>query len=228
LSHRQKPLNDERSLRFQIEPPGGGEFILGANTGGIALSPDGKTAVYFVSAHKGLWVRLLDGTTARLIPGTEEAAHPFWSPDNKSIAFFTATQLKRVDLVGGTPLTICDVVRGRGGAWSSDGQILFGTLVGGLFKVPASGGTPSALTTLDAARGEISHRWPQVLPGGGFLYWAQSAKSENSGIYAASLTKPTERVRLLVTDDNALYAAGRDAAGYLLWLGGRDVGGPGV
>jgi hypothetical protein len=91
-------------------------------------------------------------------------------------------------------------------------------LVAGLFKVPASGGTPSVLTTLDAARGEIAHRWPQVLPGGGFLYWAQSGKSENSGIYAARLTKPAERVRLLISDDNALYAPGGDEAAYLLWL----------
>ena len=93
----------------------------------------------------------------------------------------------------------------------------------GLFQVPASGGTPSPLTTLDASRGEALHRWPQVLPGGRFLYLVQGEKPENTGIYAASLAKPGERMRLLTTDTNALYAPGGDGKGYLLWLRGGTL-----
>lgn len=220
-----QPPADERILRFQVEPPEVGRFVFGASTGGSALSPDGRTAAYVASNNgkTGLWVRPLDSTRARLLPGTEGASYPFWLPDNKSIAFFTTSNLERVELAGGSPLVICEVAVARGGAWSSQGHILFATATTALFQVPASGGTPSALTTLDSTHGEASHRWPQILPGGRFLYWVQSDKPETTGVYAASLSKPADRVRLMTSDTNALYAPGKDAKNYLLWLRGGTL-----
>jgi eukaryotic-like serine/threonine-protein kinase len=223
ISHLGQPPADDRVFRLQITPPEGGRFVFSANgVGGIALSADGRTAAYVASGQRktGLWIHPLDGTTARLIAGTEGAAYPFWSPDNKSVAFFTRRKLQRVDLAGGPPVAICDVTDGRGGTWSSDGQILFGTIGSGLFRVPASGGTSSPLTTLDASTSERAHRWPQVFSGGHFLYWVQG---EKAGIYAASLAKPRERTRLLITDDNALYSPGGDGKGYLLWARGGTL-----
>src|SRR5262249_36643847 len=82
---------------------------------------------------------------------------------------------------------------------------------------------PSAVTTLDASLGEASHRWPQVLPGGRFLYWVQAPKPESRGVYAAPFAKPAERVKLLTTDSNAVYAPGPDGKGYLLWLRGEAL-----
>jgi hypothetical protein len=35
------------------------------------------------------------------------ARYPFWSPDSKSVGFFAANIMKRVDLAGGSPQTIC-------------------------------------------------------------------------------------------------------------------------
>jgi hypothetical protein len=49
------------------------------------------------------------------------------------------------------------------------------------------------------------------------LYWVQG-KAEIQGVYAASLAKPAEAVRLVPADANALYAPGGDGRGYLLWL----------
>ncbi|MBZ5625143.1 MAG: serine/threonine-protein kinase, partial [Acidobacteriia bacterium] len=102
VSHFRQPLADDRVFRFQIDPPEGGQFTFGVVTGGIALSPDGRTVAYIAegSGKTGLWVRSLDSTTARMIAGTEGGGFPFWSPDGKSLGFFTATQLKRVDLAG--------------------------------------------------------------------------------------------------------------------------------
>ena len=222
LAHFRRPVAEERVFRLQIEPPQGGRFVNLA--GGLAISPDGKTAAYVASANgkTGLWVRPLDGSAARLLSGTDGAAQPFWSPDGKSTAFQAGGKLQRVDLAGGRPVAICDGFI-RGGSWGSAGYILFGTSASGLFRVSASGGMPSPVTTLDAARGEYTHRWPQVLPGGSFLYSIQATKAENNGIYAASLAKPATRVKLLTADSNAVYAPGPDGKGYLLWLRGGKL-----
>ncbi len=187
--------------------------------GGSALSPDGRTTAFVATANgvTALWLRPLDGTVARLIPGTEGAAYPFWSPDSKSIAFFSPGKLQRVDLAGGTPLVICDANRGWGGAWTSDGQIIFGALGFSLRRVSVSGGTPSPFTTLDGSRNEAMHLWPQMLPKARFLFFAVGDKPENIGVYAASLARPNERVHLLTTDAKALYASGGDGRDYLVW-----------
>jgi Tol biopolymer transport system component len=212
------------AFHLQIAPPEGGQFAYGNNSGGIALSPDGRTAAYvaYANGKTALWVRPLDAPLARPLAGTEGAYFPFWSPDSKSVGFFAAGRVQRVDLAGGAPLTICDVPggSGRGGTWTSDGRIVMGAFAAGLFQVPASGGTPSPLTKLDPSRGEGSHRWPQLLPGGRFLYWARAGKPEDTGIYAASFAKPGERVLLVNTDTAAFYAPGGDGKNYLLWMRG--------
>jgi Tol biopolymer transport system component/predicted Ser/Thr protein kinase len=227
VAHFRQPPVDERAFRLQIDPPEGGQFVYGNSSGGIALSPDGRTAAYVASANgkTALWVRPLDAPSSRPLAGTEGAYYPFWSPDSKSIGFFAASKLQRVDLAGGAPLTICDVPSGsgRGAAWTSDGRIVLGSLPGGLFQVPASGGTPSALTKIDASHGEGSHRWPQVLPGGRFLYWVRAGRPEDTAVYAASFAKPGERVKLVNTDAAAFYAPGGDGKNYLLWMRGATL-----
>jgi Tol biopolymer transport system component len=219
----QRAARAQGALRLEINPPEGGRFVFGGNVGGIALSPDGKVAAFVatVGGKTALWVRPLDGTTARLLPGTEGAEYPFWSPDSKTIGFFAGGKLQRVELAGGTPLAICDVSGlSLGGSWSEDGYIIANILSAGLIRVPATGGAPSPLTALDASRNEGAHRWPQALPGGRFLHEIQSGKAEVSGIYARSLVKPAERVQLAATSGGAVYAPGGDGKNYLLWLRG--------
>jgi Tol biopolymer transport system component/predicted Ser/Thr protein kinase len=223
VSHFLQAPAEERVLRLEMNPPEGMHFGWGTNATGISLSPDGKAAAYVAtgSGKSAIWVQALDGTTPRLLAGTEDAGLPFWSPDNKTIAFFARGKLQRMDLVGGESQTICDVGSARGGAWGNNGVILYGGWNSGIFQVAASGGTSSPLTHLDASRGELFHYWPQILPGGRFLYLVRSNKPENSGVFAASLARPTERVQLLATNTNALYAPGIGASrnkGYLLWL----------
>ncbi len=227
-SFRQPPAQ-ERVFRFEIDPPEGGHFARGTIETGIAMSPDGKTAVFVAAAngHAGLWLRPLDGTTPKLLPGTEGAGHPFWSPDSASIAFFVNGKLQRIDPAGGTPQPICEIDSARGGSWGENGQILFGQSGAGIFQVSASGGQPAPLTTTAQARGEMFHYWPQTLPGGHFLYFARSTKSEYTGVYAASLANPREPVQLLRTDANAWYVPTDGTVdhhkGYLLWLRGATL-----
>jgi len=195
MAHSRQRAAADRVFRLDISPPKGGRFVISANSaGGSALSPDGRIAAFVavVNGKTGLWLRSLDDRTAHLLPGTEGAADPFWSPDSKSIVFWAAGKLLRTDLAAGPPVTICNARSTRGAAWSADGQIVFGSLAGGLFQVPASAGTPSQLTHLDVSRGEVSHRFPQILPGGRFLYWALADKPESEGVYVATFAKPDE------------------------------------
>jgi eukaryotic-like serine/threonine-protein kinase len=214
-----QPQPEQGVVRVQINPPEGGQFAFGSSVGGVALSPDGRTAAFIATANgvTALWLRPLEGTAARMIPGTEEASYPFWSPDSQSIAFLTPGKLQRVDIADGTPRPICDAPRVWGGAWTSDGQIIAGVFGSSLFRVSASGGALSPLTTLDPSRGEGLHLWPQALPKGRFLFWVSSDKPENTGVYAASLEKPNERVHVLTTDAKALYVPGGDGGDYLVW-----------
>jgi Tol biopolymer transport system component len=145
------------------------------------LSPDGRTIAFIARRPAGgrwqLYVRRLDELKATGLPGTEGAYAPFFSPDGRSIGFFAGGQLSKVTLGGGAVTTICAAEEGRGGAWASDGTIVFTPRPEGpLFRVSADGGVPAPVTTLDA--GETTHRWPQVLPGGTHvLFTAHDDKS---------------------------------------------------
>src|SRR5439155_9538700 len=104
-------------------------------------SPDGRHVVFMATADDGksqLWLRPLDSLTARPLAGTENATYPFWSPDNKSIGFFAAGKLQKMDVAGGPVTTLADASEARGGTWSRDGVIVF-TLTpdSGLQQVPA-------------------------------------------------------------------------------------------
>ena len=230
---RHLPEN-QQVIRFQIQPPGQGRFVLaGAFGGGLAISPDGQTAAFIALANIGgsigIWVRSLDATEAHLLPGTENATVPFWSPDSKLIGFSAFGKLRAFDLAHGTVSNICDIPGTfTGGAWSDDGRIVFGVreYVGGLFQVAASGGTPSQFTKLDRADGEVTHSWPQILAGSRFLYSARSIDSENETVYAAPLREPERRVRLLSTVrglSGASYVRGEDGNDYLFWIRGTTL-----
>jgi eukaryotic-like serine/threonine-protein kinase len=220
---RQQPAIG-RTYQLALNPPEGERFVFGITEGGVALSPDGGTVTY-AATHQGknwLWIQPLDSLIPRLLPGTEGAAYPFWSPNGRSIGFFAGDKLLRIDLGGGAPSLICNTQQGRGGTWTGDDRILFGGSTG-LFQVPSPGGNPIQFTKADSSRGEINHRWPQSLPDGHFLYWAAGDKPENSGVYAASLSAPEKRTRLLTTNGNAVYAAGSDGRKYLAWLRGETL-----
>ncbi len=156
----------------------------------FALSPDGRSLVFVASGDgpQRLWLRPLDQTEARPLPGTEGGTYPFWSPDSRSIGFFAAGTLRRLDVAGGVPQVL---YAGGGttqsGSWSADGTILFARqLTDPLRRVEAAGGESMAVTELDPSR-QSSHRHPQFLPGGRqFLFYALGAP-ETAGIYLGSL-----------------------------------------
>ena len=165
------------AVRFLVAPPPGGAFYQSAENTGLAISPDGSRVAFSARDASGtlrVWLRPVAALEATAVAGTDDATSLFWSPDGRSLAFFTGTKLRRLDLPGGTPVSICDVREGIGlsGTWGVDGQILFASIEGeAIFTVPASGGTPSAMLKPDPARGETRLNWPSFLPDGRrFLY----------------------------------------------------------
>jgi Tol biopolymer transport system component len=224
VSHVRNANADERVLRLQIDPPPGGRFVLGGpKYGGVAISPDGEMIAFSASVNgkSSLWVRRLDGSAARLLPDTENAGQPFWSPDSKSLGFVRmGNYLRRIDPDGGAPVTICNPVAVmHAPTWASDGSILFEALVSGgpgVYRAPASGGTPSLVMTPDPPR--FTFLWPQALPGGRFLYTNEGRQPETSGVYAAPVAEPAQRVKLLPNANQTLYVPGDDGKGWLLWI----------
>jgi Tol biopolymer transport system component len=184
----------------------------------FAVSPDGRRVVFGATSADGksqLWVRSLDALAAQPLAGTEGASNPFWSPDSRSIGFAADGKLKRIDVSGGTALTLADAPASQGGTWSRDGVVLFvPRSLTAVQRVPAAGGALSAAAKLDEANKEVGHRWPWFLPDGRhFLFAAvRTQNTDHATIHAGSLDSPERKV-LLEADSSAVYAGG-----YLLFL----------
>ena len=170
---RPAPRPTQAAGHFTIALPDSAPLVTleipGLNEGPIAVAPDGQLLVY-VAADGGstrLYARAMADLTPRALPGTEGARLPFFSPDGKWVGFFANGKLKKTPITGGTPAILADAPTGCGASWSPSGEIAFAPSdSSGVFLVSDGGGTPRALTTLDFAAGDNSHRWPQWLPGG--------------------------------------------------------------
>ena len=181
----------------------------------FAVSPDGAQFVFAApEANAGvprLYLRAMNTTEARPLPGTDGARYPFWSPDSRSIGFFADRKLFRVDISGGRPQVLAHAANAYGAAWGKDGTILFApTTVSPLFRVPASGGKLVAATELHSPR-QTNHRGPSFLPDGRrFLFYAVAAQvgdsggPDESGIYLGSLDGGAPK-RLVAADSAAVY-----------------------
>ncbi len=142
----------------------------------LAISPDGSRLVYRGPSRDGagqqqLWLRSLSQLEATPLPGTEGAGEPFFSPDGSRVAYILArrggaSRVEVVSLGGGPPLTVADSgVEIFGGSWGPDGLIYLSG-PNGLATVPATGGVPTAFTTIDTSQNESGHIRPEVLPNG--------------------------------------------------------------
>jgi serine/threonine-protein kinase len=144
----------------------GGGSAAGASA---ILSPDGALLAFVAQAVNRqplLHVRKLDQLQATPLSGTDGAGSPFFSPDGQWLGFFADNKLKKVSVTGGAAVPLADAPNARGGFWADDDSIVFvpDNRATGLMRVSSSGGKPEPLTTL--GEGEVTLRWPQILPGG--------------------------------------------------------------
>ena len=180
----------------------------------LQVSPDGRQVV-FVATFEGrprLWLRRLDDLAAWALTGTDFAAHPFWSPDGRSLAFFADQRLKRLDLDGGAVQPLARVGVGLGGTWTRDGQILFSARPASpILRVSDVGGEVAPVTRVQP--GQVGHRFPQVLPDGSHFIYYSAGTPETAGIYVARMDGSDAR-RLVPTDSAGVFAS----SGHLLFI----------
>jgi DNA-binding winged helix-turn-helix (wHTH) protein/Tol biopolymer transport system component len=198
---------EEPLIRSSLLPPAAHTFVPYS----IALSRDGSHLAFVAESADGsrsLWTRSMSSTTATAIPGTDGASLPFWSADRRQLAFFADGKLKVVDLAGGAIRAIADVRRPSGGTWNSNDVIVFAPDVNGpLYRIPAAGGTPAAVTHIAEGGGLRGHRWPVFLPDERHFVYVSFTEAR------ASDNEPELRVGSLDTLDS----------GEITWEGSRSV-----
>lgn len=217
------PVN-ESALRFYVSPPEKATFnFAGRDAGPVAVSPDGSSLAFVATTSEGrkrLFIRRLDTLAARSLDGTDGASYPFWSPDSRYIGFFAEGKLKKIEVSGDLPQTLCDATWGRGGSWNRDGVIVFAPAIYDvLYRISSNGGAVTQVTHFDKNSPDLlSHRWPNFLPDQQhFIYlgFKQVVAGQKAGhrVYVGSLDGKEEKL-LFGGSSPVLYAR----PGYLLMV----------
>ena len=195
-------------LRAAFLAPDGLEIGSGGDYSfGLSLAPDGRRLVYpaIKAGIASLWLHDVRNGESRALPGTEGAALPFWSLDGSKISFFATGHVSSFDLASGQRTDLADAPLPRGGSWNARGDLVFAPSATGALLRRDAGGSITAWTTIDPAKGETSHAWPAFLPDGQHvIFYVAASQPSRAGIWIASLDDPAARRRLLASDGQAI------------------------
>ncbi|MGD1095997.1 MAG: hypothetical protein ABSB35_28890 [Bryobacteraceae bacterium] len=218
LYRATRPAEAKPLVRLDVDLGSGVSLNSQAGTDAI-ISPDGTRLVY-VSQGK-LFTRRMDQPRAIELAGTEGAYSPFFSPDGQWVGFFTPEKLRKISVEGGSSVALCDILSlgGNGGSWGEDGNIIasFGNGTP-LARVPSFGGVPTPATEL--VQGEITQRWPQILPGGKAVLFTSSttpAAFDGANIEVMSLADH-RRKTLRRGGTFGRYISPSNGAGHLVYI----------
>ncbi len=221
LSYLRHVRGPERTMHFSLP--------LSSAIRDLALSHDGRVLAFLAPrSNEGgntLWVHEVGASDAHSLENSEGASFPFWSPDDKFIAFFADGKLKKIAAAGGPVQVICDAPIGRGGTWNRSGVIVFARDSGvAIYQVSDAGGAVTLVNGFEQkVATTLSSRWPVFLPDGKhFLYtsvdFGADLRGEANAIYLAALDSREHR-RLVTSNSNAAYIP----PGYLLFLRNRTL-----
>jgi len=190
----------------------------------VAITPDGTRIIYrtMTPGRDQLVVRALDEleSTSLIVEESRFLSGPFLSPDGIWVGYFAGEVLRKVSILGGPPVTICELpVSGqRGASWGDDNTIIFAsTGTGGLWRVPAGGGEPQELTTLGAE--QIVHQWPEILPGGEAVLFT-TVGTDLRSTQIAVLSLDSSETKILVPGGNNPHYA---PTGHIVYSVGRTL-----
>jgi Tol biopolymer transport system component len=216
-------------LTYSLAAPEGIAFTEGARNVPV-ISPDGQQIAFIgteLNPTAGrrvsrLYVWPLAEPRPRAIAGSEAGSTPFWSADSQSLAFVSTSggepALYRVSLSGARSERLASLWETRGGTWNRDGVFIVAKITSGLYRLAPDGRQVEPLTTVDRARYETAHMWPQFLPDGRrFVFFVQSQDQQHRGIYLGSLDGSPPR-RLVFADSSAVYGNG-----HLLYVSGSTL-----
>ena len=241
------PVSNGASFSAQIVPTPADAFAARSTMHVITFAPDGSLIYASTTAvGRQLYRKERASHVGIPIPGTDGAYGPFVSPDGRNIGFFADGKLKRVPIAGGAAQVVHDLRSstakdalalgwttevgpggelGYGAAWLPDDTIVYGRMLGGLWRVQASGGSPTPVTK-ELGAGELAHRLPHALPDGQSLLMTvvrTAVAQVDSSIDVVNLTDGQRRPvmanatdgryaggRLLFARDGGLYSVGFD------------------
>ncbi len=201
------------AIQLSVDLPAGVQL---SASGDPRLSPDGTQLVFRANDGRGVafWMRDLrmGGPSRRLSDTVDPLRSAAWAPDGSAFAFFAGPRvLRALDLASGAVRTISAVPENIGNpsaAWGAHGDIIFGGALGNLYRVAATGGTPTALTVLQ--EGQVGHYHPSFLPDGRrFVYSvnrrAGTATSDDE-VWLSSIEEP-QVGRLLLSGARGMFVA---------------------
>ena len=232
VSRPATPVSDAAPIRFEVQPS-----TRAGGAGSFGLSPDGRRIVFIGTGDDGrfqMWERSLDSLETRPISGTEGevAANStlFWSPDGRSIGFYSDGSVRRISREGGVAEMVCKVPGvSVGGAWSAAGEIVVGNTNGGLMRCPATGGEATRVTDSGAGSAALGlHLFPALLRDGHRLLYLRVSRVDptGNGLYVADLRlRPDEQspTRILETGFSFRYAVTDNGEERLLFVRNRGV-----
>jgi len=193
LAQLRREPETGRPVRFALSAPEGSEFHSDVENHNLAVSPDGSRLAFVATTEERprLWVRPLASSDAAVLPGTEDASSPFWSPDGQFLAFFADGKLKKIALSGGPPQTLCPAAGTATGSWSREGTILFALVFvenEGLYRVSSSGGDVRPALNAGSAKKDLRFRWPYFLSDGRrYLVLGRDTSSKKYSLLAGTL-----------------------------------------
>ena len=212
LWFRHTTLEGTARVTFQISAPDGLKFPNDGTSPLATVSPDGRRVAFITETALNrvyqIWIHDLEVGTTRLVPGTDNAWMPFWSPDGSRLGFQSSGALRIVDADGERmPMPIAELSVGDGASWGVNGDIIFANAAGGLSRATFGRNGAAIVTVPDHASGERRHLFPQILPDGRtFMYFALYESSDQSGVFLSSLNAPQVRRRVLTSRTTAMYA----------------------
>jgi Tol biopolymer transport system component len=213
---RPAPAHTAEPVRFEIHAPAGGKIPPGTP----AISPDGRRVAYVVTDTDGIgkiYLRDMASTQSRVLADSDNAVHPFWSPDGRSLAFSSNRTLKRIDLAGGPPRELARISGPWHGSWGQFGDVLF-ELNLGVSRVPAEGGPPGSAYSNDAKAGEQQSGFPAFLPDGRRFLVGITRNDGGRSLYLTSLDSPDKKLILNDVFSAVLVAPTPSHTTYLVYL----------